>query len=744
MKRIFEPYIIIRRNAAVFIILSLTFLSPAHAQTLIKGEIRNSDGLPVSNAHIQIIGSYDGGISGEEGKFHFTTAEKGLLKLKISHLNYKTDTIMIPDTVSAQTLSCLEIRLIPKTSYTLEDAVVSVSSFGITDSGKNSLLDSYDIYTNPLGNADIAMSLRILPGLSDRGDKEGFFIHGGDARETAVFIDGIEIRDLFHASHPDAPGRMKFQPGMFKGITLKSGGYSAEYGNGLSGILNLSTRDMPDESFISASLSPFFAGAGYGFFNGQRNRYTEINYTYTNSWYIRPFLKKEWHYKNPNDIHDLNIRSIIRLGADSEIRFLCIASAQRLHMGRTLSENAGTGYYSGKNKYLMGYCIYTLHKHNTKINISGASNISRIRTEYNSHDVAKNGNTGENTENVRFRQARISLKRIFTKWEYGVGSEWYSRKKDPYGSKPVRMHCGSFHIDLNYAISSDISVNGGIRGEYGPDSHCFFMPRASLSWRIRGKTNPYAKDWGIFTLDGGRYSRILENFAGNEYIGPLREEAESYHLTYQIKSRTDRILRTQIHMKNYRRLMRTTEMPPDNRGEGYAKGFDIFWKDKGLIENTEYWISYSYTASKRKFRDYPEKVRPDFVIPHNASLIVKHYMPRLSSMFNTALTYRSGHSYRNPGLPSEKFMKSHTPAVINMSLSWNYLFSAGNLRGVFVVHIDNILNRNPVYDYRFLPSKNREGFERIEISSPASRMIFFGIFFNIGRDRREEIINSYL
>lgn len=111
---------------------------------------------------------------------------------------------------------------------------------------------------------------------------------------------------------------------------------------------------------------------------------------------------------------------------------------------------------------------------------------------------------------------------------------------------------------------------------------------------------------------------------------------------------------------------------------------------------------------------------------------------------DTALTYRSGHSYRNPGLPSEKFMKSHTPAVINMSLSWNYLFSAGNLRGVFVVHIDNILNRNPVYDYRFLPSKNREGFERIEISSPASRMIFFGIFFNIGRDRREEIINSYL
>ena len=129
---------------------------------------------------------------------------------------------------------------------------------------------------------------------------------------------------------------------------------------------------------------------------------------------------------------------------------------------------------------------------------------------------------------------------------------------------------------------------------------------------------------------------------------------------------------------------------------------------------------------------------------------------------DTALTYRSGHSYRNPGLPSEKFIFliifitslsllkniirniNNTPAVINMSLSWNYLFSAGNLRGVFVVHIDNILNRNPVYDYRFLPSKNREGFERIEISSPASRMIFFGIFFNIGRDRREEIINSYL
>lgn len=36
-------------------------------------------------------------------------------------------------------------------------------------------------------------------------------------------------------------------------------------------------------------------------------------------------------------------------------------------------------------------------------------------------------------------------------------------------------------------------------------------------------------------------------------------------------------------------------------GDGFAKGFELFWRDKKSIKNVDYWISYSYLDSKRDF-----------------------------------------------------------------------------------------------------------------------------------------------
>ena len=41
----------------------------------------------------------------------------------------------------------------------------------------------------------------------------------------------------------------------------------------------------------------------------------------------------------------------------------------------------------------------------------------------------------------------------------------------------------------------------------------------------------------------------------------------------------------------------------DNSGSGYAKGFDIFLRDKKSIRNFEYWISYSFIDTKRLYQN---------------------------------------------------------------------------------------------------------------------------------------------
>ena len=43
----------------------------------------------------------------------------------------------------------------------------------------------------------------------------------------------------------------------------------------------------------------------------------------------------------------------------------------------------------------------------------------------------------------------------------------------------------------------------------------------------------------------------------------------------------------------------------DNSGTGYARGIDIFWRDKKTIPLADYWISYSYLDTKRNYQDFP-------------------------------------------------------------------------------------------------------------------------------------------
>ena len=41
---------------------------------------------------------------------------------------------------------------------------------------------------------------------------------------------------------PDVPGRGRFSPFMFGGTVFSTGGYSAEYGQALSGVINIITK----------------------------------------------------------------------------------------------------------------------------------------------------------------------------------------------------------------------------------------------------------------------------------------------------------------------------------------------------------------------------------------------------------------------------------------------------------------------------------------------------------------------
>ena len=173
--------------------------------------------------------------------------------------------------------------------------------------------------------------------------------------------------------------------------------------------------------------------------------------------------------------------------------------------------------------------------------------------------------------------------------------------------------------------------------------------------------------------------------------------------------------------------------PVDNSGNGYAKGFDIFLRDKKSIPNCEYWISYSFIDTKRRYLNYPVKATPDFVSPHNLNVITKYFINKIQTNISLSYFYASGRTYYNPG--NAVFLGNKAPDYQNLSLSISYLTNIRKMFTVIYLSLDNITDRHNISGYRYSP----DGVDRYPVVPSAYRTIFFGINMSLTKFNKDEL-----
>ncbi|CAN5876609.1 hypothetical protein BH23GEM9_BH23GEM9_08160 [soil metagenome] len=102
-----------------------------------------------------------------------------------------------------------------------------------------------DVYTMPGGTGEMLQALQAMPGATRAGDGAELYIRGGDPAETPVFFDGGRLA---------FPGRWESLQGSAMGVVdasvlrrayFSSGGFSARYGNALSGVVDVETEGRP-------------------------------------------------------------------------------------------------------------------------------------------------------------------------------------------------------------------------------------------------------------------------------------------------------------------------------------------------------------------------------------------------------------------------------------------------------------------------------------------------------------------
>ncbi|XZF13032.1 TonB-dependent receptor [Chitinophagaceae bacterium MMS25-I14] len=723
----------------LFIAPLLLWGTAGWAQSEISGKVIDYSGKPVKGASVSLDGTIDGGTSDSSGAFHFTTDEKGNQTIVATEASHES--AGMPITVNGN-VGGLLIKM--KKTQKLDEVVISAGSFEASGDKNKTVLTTMDIITTAGANADVVKAIQTLPGTQQQGTQTGLFVRGGDASEASIIIDEMVVQNAFFSSAPGVATRSRFSPFQFKGVSFSSGGYSARYGQALSSVLELNTLDLPEKSTVNLGLN--MAGVYASGSKLWKNSGGDVSLSYNN---LAPF----YGLANTNVTYDkvpeggtAAARYAWKSNKDGIVKFMFNSTIFNSATTVDDPDSAGQHLRFGikSQTYYGGISYHQMFKN--KWSLFTAASVSYNRDDINYNTDYSEGYTFKNTDNRE--QFRIEGKRFFsTRFNVlaGVELQHYSFAKQidsaGFGFKPEFTETNiAGYAEAEWSPIYWLAIRPGVRYEHSDLlKESAIAPRLSMGFR----TGTY----GQISLAGGIFYQNPDNMYLLYGYRPKFQEAVHYIANYQwIKK--DRTFRIEGYYKDYQQLVLEHSAtgsydanqyrnfisgPVDNSGHGYAKGLELFWRDRKSIKNFDYWISYSYIDTRRLYSNFLAEATPTFISDHNLSLVSKYYIEKITTQINMTYSYASGRPYYNASNPT--FLGDRTPDYHNLAFTVNYLTHVKKWFTVVYAGVDNVTNQHNVFGYRY----STDGTKRYEIKPALYRNFFVGVNFSLTEFNKDEL-----
>ena len=720
-KVLLQPFL-----AALLLLQSWTI----NAQITIKGRVTDK-GKAVPFATVYIKNTIVGALTDSSGYYKINFDKKENLTIIATALGSDTATFnLLPDTNKQYTVNLM----LKANSSALNEVVIAPGAISANNDRKVAVLATMDVYTTAGANGDVVGAIETLPGTQKNPTQNGLFVRGGDASESSVIVDGLVVQDPFFSPVPGVAQRTRFGPYEFSGISFSSGGYSARYGQALSGILDLTTNDLPEQSTVNANVNM----AGFGLSGSKLWAHSSlegsINYTNTQPFY--GLMKTNIDFYQP----PIGIGGSARyIWTNSKGDILKISGNYNQYKSGTAVINPNqpdtTLAFNLKNYYSTG-SIYYRHFLSEKTSVILSSSYSQ------NADSVKWGGDNFDKQDER-EQARIELDEYFSNALFGcIGTdvERYSEKQiyDTINLAFTEMLSAAY-AEAEWKPISWFGVKGGVRYEYSQLLiKSDLAPRISAAIRLN-KYGQISAAYGMFYEDPSDKYLLFGDTKTNF------QEATHYILDYQY-TKDDRTFRVEGYYKSYSDLIlelaqgpfdpnpyRPFYWPVNNSGFGYAKGLDFFWRDKKTIKNFDYWISYSYIDTKRLYANYITEATPDFVSTNNLNIVTKYFFEKPGINISLTYAYASGKPYYNPD--NTTFLGDITPAYQDLAASISYLFRYKKLFGVFYLGIDNLTNNQNILGYYYSDNGN----VRIPMVPALYRSFFAGVLVSLTPYKKDEL-----
>lgn len=234
-------------------IITLLFLIMAlssQGQVKIQGKIVDNEDKPLEFVTIRVKGTALGTNSGLDGMYQLVCPQQDTINVVFTCIGYDEVKRILIDAKGAVTIN---VRMIEKSKELSE---IEVTEFK-KQTNSMQLIDGEVFKLSPdVSGGSVEALLTTMAGVNSSNEMSSqYSVRGGTYDENSVYINGIEVYRPQLISSGQQEGLSIINPDMVDAISFSTGGFSAEYGDKMSSVLDISYREpQAFEGAVSLSL----------------------------------------------------------------------------------------------------------------------------------------------------------------------------------------------------------------------------------------------------------------------------------------------------------------------------------------------------------------------------------------------------------------------------------------------------------------------------------------------------------
>jgi hypothetical protein len=560
----------------------------------LQGRIVDMDTKDPLPAFVSVVGTEIGVSADYDGNFRIELAALAsgkTIKISVYFVGYQQKEIEVRPGESIT----IELVLKPMASH---EVIVSADSLVSEDKTENVVtLDKMDVYTLPGTAADPIYASLLLPGVNSVPDSSSILIRGGGPEEVGYFFDGIEIQHPFLSESLHESYFSIFDNQIVDGLSVSTSGYPPQFGDSLSGILNITAKDGRPQREGGIGLSIFGINSYYGLpLKNWGNLVTSFNLG--NSYLLtRINGHTDSDFKTGNGFAKLKVR----LNRSNTLRILGLYDSYKF------SHNNGFNTHS-KNA-IAGFSLTTTLRSNLVSDLI----LSRVGhgAEYAQPDVFQTEIKDSAWQAVW--KASLDLDSHFL--EFGADFQdrnievLFTEPGNPTEDYPVQGDRRGLFLNDRLRLSRKLYL------DFGGRVNLLRLGKVRWSFDPRGSLAYFLTRTDILRFSAGSYHQFGDYFTLARPYDLLPKNALHFSLSY------DRItpelnLRVTVYDKEYRNLfLNAGSELITSSGHGFARGTELYVKI--MRRRFDILAVYNFLHSQRKEHQVPFLTTSPYDITHS-------------------------------------------------------------------------------------------------------------------------------